>query len=235
VFGFSASTCYSQGSYTVNLCTTSGGLYNNGEELKEKSVDSSNVFKSAVKSSLGGGYQNSVIGDYATIGGGSNNRAGGDYAAVGGGYKSKANSNYALVLGGFQGQSNGRFGMVAGGSKNLARGRFSMALGFSGDASGDYSAALSFNGGDTCETSYDNEFAICADKVTVNGLELFPYSRRTLEMQEQADHMGDENSKKLDALREMTAAQEKSIEAREKLIGELQQTIRLLSEKVPQS
>merc|ERR1712167_96455 len=128
-------------------------------------------------------------------------------------------------------QANGRFATVGGGSKNFARGRFSLALGYQADAVQMHSAALSFGGSDSsCTTTYENEFAMCADKVTINGQELFPTSRRLVE--EETEKLGEENQKKIAALREMTGAQEKTILARDKLIGELQAAIALLDQKV---
>ncbi len=131
-------------------------------------------------------------------------------------------------------QASGRFASVAGGSQNFAKGRFSFAAGYYASAAHMNSAALSFTGvtQQTCETQWDNEFALCADKVTINGQELFPELSRGRALAEETEGAAAleaaATNKKLAELRAMVGSQEKTLEAREKLIAELQHAVRLL-------
>ncbi len=131
-------------------------------------------------------------------------------------------------------QASGRFASVAGGSQNFAKGRFSLAAGYYASAAHMNSASLSFTGKTqtACETQWDNEFAMCADKVTINGQELFPELSRGRALAEASEGAAaveaEATGKKLAELRALVGSQEKALEAREKLIAELQHAVRLL-------
>ena len=97
-------------------------------------------------SSYGGlvaGYQNNVLGIYATVSGGQNNTASGDQASVSGGARNTASGWHANVAGGRYNEASGDFSFVGGGGYttavdgNKAFGHYSAVLGGRSNLTGD--------------------------------------------------------------------------------------------------
>jgi len=119
-------------------------------------------------------------------------------------------------------QASGRFSTVLGGSRNYARGRFSFATGFLADASKDNSAAFGFlddGSGTSCPARRENEVAVCADVLTINGHDVFgmknEYKRKL------AVDSAESNTKEAAELRTVLDAQAKRMAEQEKLLHQL--------------
>jgi len=72
---------------------------------------------------IGGGWDNAVLGKYGFVGGGYGDTASGQYATIGGGYRNKASADYATVGGGRRNNA-GYFATVGGGQGNIASGSY---------------------------------------------------------------------------------------------------------------
>merc|ERR1711988_1087194 len=214
------------GDNTVNFCGTAGGVMNNGVALPVNMVDMTNLwrrdFNDAILyyATIVGGQKNTVHKEFGTVVGGYNNYAAAESTTVVGGFKNKAYSNYATVIGGFMNQASGRFATVLGGSRNYARGRFSFAAGFMADATKDNSAAFGFTSdGSTCATRSEEQVAVCADVITINGHDVFgmmnEYKRKLV-----VDSV-ESNAKEMSELKSILDSQEKRMAAQDKLLHEL--------------
>ncbi|MGR4065186.1 MAG: tail fiber domain-containing protein [Vulcanimicrobiaceae bacterium] len=85
---------------------------------------------------LGGGENNRISGDFATLGGGDANiiNTGGTYGFVGGGFNDRVGGQYGSVAGGQSNQANGLYSAVPGGQLNVAAGEGSFAAGMGSSA-----------------------------------------------------------------------------------------------------
>jgi hypothetical protein len=83
----------------------------------------------AFYATVGGGANNSAMGQSATVGGGTGNLAAAAGAAVGGGTGNQATGGEATVGGGFFNVASGTAATVAGGRSNQAGGDYSLAAG----------------------------------------------------------------------------------------------------------
>ncbi|MBI2926536.1 MAG: tail fiber domain-containing protein [Verrucomicrobia bacterium] len=82
-----------------------------------------------IAATIGGGYQNTISGDYATVGGGKSNTVNGDASTVEGGSQNTASEDLSTVGGGYSNTANGRESTVSGGGSNTAGGSASTVAG----------------------------------------------------------------------------------------------------------
>jgi hypothetical protein len=223
-----SSYCESMGDYTFNFCGAADSVLNNGNVLPINMVDMTNLWRRDADdnvlyyATIVGGQYNTVHDEYAVVLGGYKNYASAEHSTIVGGYKNKAYSNYATVLGGFMNQASGRFATVLGGSRNYARGRFSFAAGFNGDATKDYSAVFAFKGddiNDKCTTRSESQIAICADVVTINGVDVLGMMDGTRRLE--AANLKEENAKELVVLQDVLNSQAKRMSEQDKLLHQL--------------
>jgi hypothetical protein len=100
-----------------------GGGYNNTAGGWYATVSGGSQNTASVNhATVGGGFENISSGTVATVGGGSRNTASGDSATVGGGYRNTASGEYATVGGGQQNTASGPSATVSGGQQNAASG-----------------------------------------------------------------------------------------------------------------
>merc|ERR1719440_2044736 len=100
-------------------------------------------------------------------------------------------------------QASGRFATVLGGSRNYARGRFSFAAGFKGD-----------DINDKCTTRSESQIAICADVVTINGVDVLGMMDGTRRLE--AANLKEENAKELVVLQDVLNSQAKRMSEQDK-------------------
>jgi hypothetical protein len=96
---------------------------------------------------IGGGQNNLASNQYATVGGGGNNTAGGLYATVGGGQSNTAGGDRATVGGGVTNTAWGYAATVGGGENNDAGGDYSFAVGRQAKVDGTHDGAFLFSDG----------------------------------------------------------------------------------------
>ncbi len=100
------------------------------------------------------GYDNAIVGEYASISGGEINTASGRSASVSGGRDNTASSRYASVSGGRDNTASGNWASVSGGADNTASGSSSsVSGGVANKASGDYFASVIGGSGNTASGS----------------------------------------------------------------------------------
>jgi hypothetical protein len=96
------------------------------------------------------GWQNKILGNFATVSGGTNNTASGDRSSVSGGTHNTASGNGSSISGGLFNEAIVKFGSISGGRENIATdwAASSVSGGYRNTARGAYS---NVSGG------YDNE------------------------------------------------------------------------------
>ena len=162
-------------------------------------------------SAVGGGQQNWAYTGAAdcAINGGLHNIATGQWAAINGGVKNKAYSNYATVIGGYLNKASARFATVLGGSRNTVSGKVSIGMGTKVKVTGEHSAGLGFDGGDSCYIRGDSSFGACTQKFILSGdfgefdlLAVLAARRELLEVSKTVDDVEEENAELEAAIRE---------------------------------
>jgi len=113
-------------------------------------------------STVGGGGENTAIGDYTTVGGGTGNYASSFCAVIAGGCGSRVDGEYSAVGGGSHNIAAGLASTVPGGMNNLAEGDYTVAMGRQAKAVNNGSFVWADGSGQDFISTDKNQFLIRA-------------------------------------------------------------------------
>ncbi len=103
-------------------CQINGGIWDSNQRQGSHNVVIGNKHQYSQYAGLVAGFDNAVVGTYASVSGGLRNTASEQYASVSGGYNNTATALAASVSGGLRNTASGSYASVSGGYNNTASG-----------------------------------------------------------------------------------------------------------------